>query len=416
MLSDLSIEYVPAESIAPSEKNPRKGNVEAIRASIRANGPYRPIIVQRSTRMILAGAHTWRAMSAENMDTVPVTFVDVDDETAKRIILADNRTADLGEYDEELLSELLSSLEDLEGSGYEENDLADLLDAISAPGEVKGDPDAAPPYSEDTISNPGDLWHLGEHRLFCGDSCDPTSYEKLLDGALADGMWTDPPYGVSYQGGTKDKLTIMNDGAEEARQVVEAFLAAAVAFIRPGGAVYVCHAETQRSYLEEALDQNGYIIRQALVWVKDRFALGRSDYQPMHEPALQAEVPEKDFEHLAYGFTNGGEGRLGRGGKHWHGGNNATTVFEVKKPEASRLHPTMKPVDLIRPMLRNSIQRGHIVLDPFGGSGSTLIAAHMEGRKARLIELDPHYADVICRRFQEATGITPIRNGEEVRF
>lgn len=407
----LRIDYVTPNVIEPHPKSPRRGNVKAILESIRANGTYRPIIVQLSTGYILAGSHLWRALVEDGAELVPVTYVDVDDTTASRILLADNRISDLGEYDEELLTQILGELPSLDGTGYTQSDLNTLLDAILKPGEINGDPDEAPPAPADPINKPGDIWQLGNHRLICADSCDPDTYEKLFDGEQADGMWTDPPYGVSYQGGTSDKLTIMNDGAEEAEQVVRAFLRAAVKYIRPGGPVYVCHAETQRTYLEGALADAGVLMRQALVWVKDRFVLGHSDYQNAHEPILVGEVPEKDFEHLAYGFTDGGTGRLGRGGPHWHGGNSASTVFEVAKPKSCGLHPTMKPVDLIRPMVRNSIERGEIVLDPFGGSGSTLIAAHMEGRRAYLIELDPRYADVICRRFEELTGIVPVHAG-----
>lgn len=418
MIADLAIEYVPIDTVRTHPRNARRGAVEAIRDSIRTNGVYRPLIVQRSTGYVLAGNHTYKALVAEGATAVPVTYVDVDDDGAARIMVADNRTADLGDYDEKLLAEVLSSLPDLSGTGYDEGALADLLDAIMAPGEVRGDPDNAPDVPASPVSREGDLWLLGDHRVICGDSCRPETYRELLDGAVAEAMWTDPPYGVEYVGGTGDRLTIRNDGAEDARQVVEAFLPAARPFIRPGGAVYVCHAESQRSYLEGALATSGYLLRQALVWVKDRFVLGHSDYQNGHEPILSAEVPEKEFQHIAYGFAEGGSGRLGRGGPHWHGDNRSSTVFEVGKPKASALHPTMKPVELIRPMVRNSVARGALVLDPFGGSGSTMIAAHMEGRRAALVELDPRYVDVICRRFEEATGIVPVRasTGEPVSF
>lgn len=407
-LLNLAVEPMALESIAPHPKNPRKGSLAAIKESVKANGVYRPLIVQQSTGYILAGNHTYRALMDLGFTDVPVTFVDVDDETALRILLVDNRSADLGEYDEALLVELLSSLPEIAGTGYDDAALADLMDALLDPTEVRGDPDDAPPMPVDPVSRVGDVWLLGENRLICGDACDAATYEALLQGGVADALWTDPPYGVSYVGGTSDRLTIQNDGADEARAVVELFLATAWAHLRPGAPGYVCHAESQRAYLEQALADAGFLLRQALVWVKDRFVLGRSDYQNGHEPILSGEVPEKEFDHLAYGFRNGGEGRLGRGGPAWHGDNRQSTVFEVPKPQASKLHPTMKPVELIRPMLRNSVQRGGLVLDCFAGSGSTLIAAHMEGRRAALIELDPRFVDVICRRWETATGIVPV--------
>ena len=166
----------------------------------------------------------------------------------------------------------------------------------------------------------------------------------------------------------------------------------------------------------------GYLVRQNLVWVKNTMVLGHSDYQYQHEPILEATAPEmepgdgKTHDPILYGFAPGGEGRLGRGGPRWYGPNNSTTVFEVPKPPANREHPTMKPVKLILAMMANSIRPGRIVLDPFGGSGSTLIAAHYHGAHARLVELDPRYVDVICARYQKETGEFPRRNGKAVDF
>lgn len=413
---DLEIVYVPPSRVSPHPRNPRRGAVAAIRESITVNGMYRPLIVQESTGFILAGNHTYRALVEEGCEFVPVCFVDVDDDAAKRIMVADNRSADLGTYDDELLAKILQSLPSIEGTGYDENSLADLMDAILTGPEIHGDPDSAPPLGKEPITRPGDVWALDHHRLICGDACEPATYQRLLEGEIADAVWTDPPYGVEYVGGTDEALTILNDGAHEAREVVEAFPLAARNYVRPGAAVYVCHSESQRTYLEAALEAAGYEVRQALVWVKDRFVLSRQDYHNQHEPILLGEAPEKDFDHVLYGFREGGSGRKGRGGKFWHGDNRQTSVFEVNRPTRSDLHPTMKPVDLIRPMLRNSVRNGGIVLDPFGGSGSTLIAAHMEHRRAALIELDPRYVDVICRRFQEATHIMPMRTGETVDF
>lgn len=416
---NLKIEAISPSDIRPHPRNPRRGDLSAIKASLQANGIYRPLIVQRSTGYILAGNHTYLALCDLGATEIPVSFVEVSDESALRILLVDNRSADLGSYDDALLVELLASLPDMVGTGYDEGAMADLMDAILSPTEVRGDPDAAPSPPDDAITSLGDVWRLGDHLVVCGDSCDPETYRAIGGGIGAfDAMWTDPPYGVSYVGSTAEKLTIKNDGAAEARQVVEAFLPAVRPSLMAGAPIYVCHAESQRSYLEAALAESGYLLRQALVWVKDRFVLGRSDYHLQHEPILVGEAPEKDFDHIAYGFTTGGAGRLGRGGPHWHGDNRQTSVFDVARPTASKIHPTMKPVDLIRPMLRNSVVRGGIVVDPFGGSGSTLIAAHMEGRRAALVELDPKYVDVICRRFEEATGIVPIRaaTGERVSF
>lgn len=166
------------------------------------------------------------------------------------------------------------------------------------------------------------------------------------------------------------------------------------------------------------LEAAGFRVRQTLMWVKNALVMGRADYHWKHEPIIATVVPDEvdDYCPFFYGFAPGGEGRLGRGGEHWHGDNKATTVFNVAKPQASREHPTMKPVELIEPMLRNSCRPGGVVVDLFGGSGSTLIAAHHAGVKAVLVELDEKYADVICRRFQQHTGVVPVRDGVEVSF
>jgi site-specific DNA-methyltransferase (adenine-specific) len=205
---------------------------------------------------------------------------------------------------------------------------------------------------------------------------------------------------------------------------------AALTVLRPGAPCYVAHADTERVTFEAALREAGYLLRQNLIWVKNALVLGRSDYQYKHEPILEAVVPGEPgetgdlsdevttHEPVLYGFTPGGEGRLGRGSTNWYGNNKKTTVFEVPKPTASRDHPTMKPVELIVLQLRNSVGRGGSVLDMFAGSGSTLLAAHQLNLIARLVELDPVYCDVICRRWQEHTDVMPIleRTGEAVSF
>ena len=218
-------------------------------------------------------------------------------------------------------------------------------------------------------------------------------------------MWTDPPYGVDYVGKTKKALVIQNDTREDLPDLLSGAFRTAVAASRHGAPVYVAYAMREHQIFQDALESAGIIIRQHLVWVKNTMVLSHADYQYRHEPII-------------YGFTPGGTGRLGRGGPRWCGDNRATTVFEVDKPPANRDHPTMKPVELIDAMLANSLPTGGLVLDLFGGSGSTLIAAHHRRSRAVLVELDPRYADAICRRWQEHTGIVPVRrvSGEAVDF
>jgi site-specific DNA-methyltransferase (adenine-specific) len=210
-------------------------------------------------------------------------------------------------------------------------------------------------------------------------------------------MWTDPPYGVDYVGKTAESLTIQNDGADGLPDLLAGAFAVATIALKPGAPVYVAHppGALQRDFIN-AFGQAGWLWRQSLIWVKDSFALGRSDYHYRHEP-------------ISYGFTPGGDGRLGRGGERWCGDNAQDSVFEVPKPTRNGDHPTMKPVELIAAMLRNSCPKGGLVYEPFGGSGSTLLAAHQLGATAAVVELDPRYVDVIYRRYQHAVGTVPVR-------
>jgi site-specific DNA-methyltransferase (adenine-specific) len=231
----------------------------------------------------------------------------------------------------------------------------------------------------------------------------------MMGGDRADCMWTDPPYGVEIVGGShaepaderraRGKPTIRNDGSAGLPDLLGGAWAVATAVLKPGAGIYVTHPANTAlaAVFAEAFNQAGWLLRQNLIWVKDSLVLGHTDYHYRHEPIL-------------FGYTDGATGRLGRsGGSGWYGDHAQTSVFEVPKPSRSESHPTMKPVALVAAMLGNSCPKRGIVYDPFGGSGSTLIAAHQLGQKARLVELDPRYADVIVRRFTEFAGIKPER-------
>lgn len=406
-----AIDYqrVNVDDLYTFEKNPRRGNIAKIADSLRVRGQYRPIVVNRGTHTgrdmeVLAGNHTLLAARSLGWSHIDCGIVDVDEQTARQIVLADNRLSDLGGYDDETLAELLDSLDDFTGTGYSSDDLDALLAAQHQPEELTDRDDVPDIDDAPTISEEGDVYDLGPHRVFCGDSTMSTTViEHLLFDGLADCVWTDPPYGVSYVGKTKDSLTIQNDGSEGLGELLDGAMGTVALACRPGAPVYVAHADTERVTFETAMRNAGLLVRQNLVWVKNTIVMGRSDYHYKHEPIL-------------YGFTPGGEGRLGRGGDQWFGDNKQSTVLEFDKPGRNGDHPTMKPVDLVASMLANSCRPGGVVLDLFGGSGSTLIAAHHGGQRARLVELDPRYVDVICRRWQEHTGIVPLRNGEEVSF
>lgn len=435
--------------VHPSElslyfKNPRVGNVDVIKGSLRAHSQYKPVLVNKGTHTgraneVLAGNHTIKAIrdlaeefpDDERWQNVDIWEIDVDDDRAARIVVADNRTAELGHTDSDALADLLSELDGLEGTGYTDDDFEDLLDSTRDP-EERTDKDDAPPTPPTPVTQEGDVWQLGPHRVWCGDSTDAEGVvSNLMYDGLADCVWTDPPYGVNYVGGTG--MTIQNDGPEGLEVLLNGAMIAAVAAAKGGAPVYVAHSETKRMTFEGAMLQAGMLVRQNLVWVKSSLVLGRLDYQSRHEPILYGATPEPeegteseenqvgyddDHDPVLYGFTPNGLGKLGRGGERWYGDHKKTSVFEFPKPTRSADHPTMKPVELVQAMLDNSCPRKGIVLDLFGGSGSTMIAAHHHGSKARLVELDPKYVDVICRRYQEHTGVKPIleRTGKEVSF
>lgn len=394
---------VPIGAVKQRKHNPRRGDVDLIAESLERNGQYRPIVVNKPTGEILAGNHCHQAATKLGWKHIAVTFVDVDEDEAARIVLADNRTADLGDYDEQILAAILSDMPDLTGTGYTEDDLDALLKSVSdEPYAGAGDPDVeddAPDAPDAPITTPGDLWHLGPHKVLCGDALE--HQELLMGKERADAVWTDPPYGVSYTGKTADALTIENDALTPAQ--LEAFLRVAFTatsdMCRPGAPWYVA-APAGPLFIAFGTPLNDLgIWRQTLAWVKDSFVLGRSDYHYRHEP-------------IFYGWKPGAP-RL-----HPVPDRAQDSVLEFSRPRRSQEHPTMKPVGLISYCLEQSTRPGDLVLDPFGGSGSTIIAAHGTSRVARVVELDPRYVDVICRRYQEHTGAAPInaRTGAEVSF
>ncbi len=382
------VEKVQISHLKRYPGNPRRGNVEAIKESLEQNGLYRPIVARRATNEVLAGNHTLMAAADLGWTEIAVTYLDCDAERAKRIVLADNRTNDLAGYDDQALVDLITELPDLAGTGYDQSALDSLLDELEPEPLVEDD---VPPPPAEPQTRLGDLYELGRHRLLCEDARDPSAYECLLGDKRGALLWTDPPYGVDYEGKTKAKLRIANDRASGLEALLRDSFASVDEVLADGAPLYIAApgGRLLLSFAQAFLDA-GWDLRQTLVWVKDAMVLGRSDYHYRHEQLL-------------YGFKPG-PGRLGRGGSSWHGSDSETSVFELDRPRASREHPTMKPPELIERALLNSSRRGSVVLDPFAGSGSTLIACERTGRNAYLVELDPRYCDVVCERWERLSG------------
>ena len=402
---------LPIDKLETYPGNPRKGDVEVIAESLLTNEQYRAVVVQAADPdrpenggTVLAGNHTFIAAQQLGWSTIRAELHNVNDERARRIVLVDNRSADLGSYDERILAELLAEQEDLTGTGYTSEDIASLEAKLAEEEEVEfpelsNDPDDdSPTPPEDPHCQIGDVWRLGKHWLVVGDSTDPNTWDKLLGENKADMVWTDPPYGFSYTGRTRDSLKIKNDSLEgdDLGEFLRGSLGLALGFSKPGACWYVASPSSPNmNQFGIVLEELG-VYRQLLIWVKDHFTLSHLDYHPRHEI-------------IFYGWKPGAA-------HHAVPDRMQDTIHEIPRPSRSSDHPTMKPVELISRHIRNNSNPGDLVVDPFGGSGSTLLAAHSTGREAALIELDPRYADAICRRYQRHSGDLPTRDGEPHDF
>ena len=339
------------------------------------------------------------------MTEVPVIVLDHLSETQRRaLVLADNRQALNAGWDEEMLRVELESIReggfDLDVIGFTDDELEDLLREQEQAQAGKTEDDAVPETPETAVSVAGDVWILDDHRLLCGDATQMDAVEKVLAAGLADMVFTDPPYNVNYGATMKDKLRgkkrrIKNDDLGEG---FEQFLRDACLNILAvtKGAVYICMSSSELHTLHRAFATAGGHWSTFVIWAKNTFTMGRSDYQRQYEPIL-------------YGWKEGTD-------HFWCGARDQGDVWFVKKPVSNDLHPTMKPVELIERAIRNSSKSRDTVLDPFAGSGSTLIACEKTGRQARLIELEPKYCDVVIRRWQEFAGKEAILEADGRRF
>lgn len=395
----MQVEWAPIASVIPYARNPRRNEaaVAKVAASLREYGWRQPIVVD-DTLTVIAGHTRLAAARSLGMTTVPVHVArGLTKAQVRAYRIADNRTGQEAEWDNDLLALEFADLAgegfDLSLTGFDPDELTALM--APASGILDGaDLDDAPPLPAEPITKPGDLIILGRHRVLSGDSTKAEDVARLMVGSVAECLWTDPPYGVSYVGKTKDALTIENDGAEGLEALLGGAFAAADSALAPGGRVYCAAPAGPRNLaFRVAFVAAGWRLHQELVWVKSSMVLGHADYHYRHEPIL-------------YGYKPG-EGRVGRGdhpGTRWYGDHSQTSVFEIDKPSRSKEHPTMKPVELVRRCLENSSKAGDVILDTFGGSGTTLLAAEVLGRTACLMELDPRYCDVIVMRWETATG------------
>lgn len=338
--------------------------------------------------LVLIDGHLRRSLHPEAV--VPVLVLDVTESEADTLLATLDPLAAMARPDPGALSELLARVKSSSAAVGEL--LASLARGAGLP-VIRGlvDPEAAPALPATPRTRPGDLWVLGEHRLLCGDARSQKDLERLMEGTAADVLWTDPPYGVAYQGKTRRGLRMKNDEPAGLEALLAAAFSGIDAVLRAGAAIYICHPAGPASvtFGERFLAQ-GWRYHQSLVWVKDSMVLGHGDYHYRHEP-------------IAFGYK-GADARRGRGGAGWYGGNAETSVLEVPRPAASRDHPTAKPVELIRRCLANSSRVGEAVLDPFLGSGSTLIACEIVGRRGFGVELDPAYVDVAVARWERFIG------------
>jgi DNA modification methylase len=400
----IQVERWPIERLIPRPTNPRTHSPEQVAqlaASMREWGWTNPILVGADDD-IIAGHAPLMAARKLGMKEVPVIVLAHLSEAQRRaLVIADNQLALNSGWDEEMLRIELTLLQntdyDLSLVGFEDLELARLLEGQDANGGLT-DEDAVPELQEIPISIPGDLWRLGDHRVLCGDATAPTEVERLMAGEAVDLVFTDPPYNVDYEGYTEERLKIKGDKmtAEQFLQFLVATFSSYRRVAKPGASMYVCHSSSWQREFQNAMESAGFEARCQIIWAKNTFAWGFGRYKFQHEPIFYCHVAgQKDA---------------------WYGDKTQSTLWEEKKPAANRIHPTAKPVELVERALVNSSKAGDIVADLFGGSGSTLMGCERRGRKARLMEIDPKYADCIVRRWQQYTGKQAVLEGDERSF
>lgn len=393
----MKIQKVKISELKEAEYNPRidlkpgDAEFEKIRKSIKEFGFVEPIIIN-SDMTIIGGHQRYKVLKELGYEEIECSIVNLNKTKEKALNIALNKIS--GDWDNAKLEKLLEELKnediDMDITGFAFDEVDNILKDITGSKEDDFDIDQALNEIEEPVSKAGDIWILGKHRLMCGDSTIKENVEKLMNNKLADFILTDPPYNVDYEGKTVDALKIENDNMNE----IEFYNFLLDAFrnmfekIKYGGSIYVFHADTEGLNFRNAFKSVGFKLAQCLVWVKNTFVMGRQDYQWRHEPIL-------------YGWKEGA-------GHYFIDDRKQSTVLEFDKPTRNAEHPTMKPVDLLVYLIKNSSKENDLILDLFGGSGSTLIAAEQTKRCCYTMELDPKYCDVIIKRWESLTGDTAI--------
>lgn len=368
------------DELIPYEKNPRKNDeaVKYVAESIKAFGFKVPIVIDKNN-VIVAGHTRYKASKKLKLTEVPcIVADDLTDEQIKAYRLADNKVAEKADWDFELLDAELDDLFDFDMTLFGFEDVLEETEAKDDAYEVN--------VPEEPKSKPGDIYQLGRHRLMCGDSTSVEDVEKLMNGVKVDLLITDPPYNVAYEGKTKDALTIENDSMEDEqfRQFLRSAFFAADSVMKEGAVFYIWHADSEGYNFRGACHDIGWQVRQCLIWNKNVMVMGRQDYHWKHEPCL-------------YGWK--------AGASHlWASDRKQTTILDFERPSRNAEHPTMKPVPLFDYQIQNNTKKEDVVLDLFGGSGTTLIACEQNGRTSYTMELDCKYVDVIIDRWETLTG------------
>nr|WP_278335574.1 site-specific DNA-methyltransferase [Clostridium liquoris] len=403
------LKLINIDELIPYANNARthsKDQINKLRSSLREFGFINPILIDKDYN-ILAGHGRVMAAREEGIKEVPCVLVEHLTEAQKKAyILADNRLAMDAGWDDEMLALELENLKeldfDMDLTGFDAAEIDELFSNIHDKDVQDDDFDVDAALAEEPISKQGDIWLLGRHRLICGDSTKAEIYEKLMEGKKANLCVTDPPYNVNYTAGSENERKIKNDNMED-KNFYEFLLASFKNIFNSlddGAAAYIFHADTEGLNFRKAFKDAGFHLANVCIWAKQSLVLGRSDYQWQHEPIL-------------YGWKPTGKHR-------WYADRKQTTIWNFDRPTKSELHPTMKPVPLVAYPIQNSSMSNCIVLEPFAGSGSTLIACEQLGRICYAIELDEKYADVIVKRYIEYVDsyeeVFLIRDGEKILY